>query len=153
MTSYSLISAPLTEIADVERSKKGTIYPKGTIYVQISACKKGTEHIWNILSEDGTIESKYAVVRMKIPCIPEYLCVALENVTLEWMHKYVGKNINISLDLFRYLVVRYHSEVREQLEVLAALKPIQDEIELIKEQIAREKETKKWFLGKMMTCV
>ena len=148
--SLKTIQKALTEIATVKRAEKNLIYPKNTIYVQVSACKKSTEYIWNILGEEGYLENKYAVVIPKINIIPEYLVVCLERVTLKWMHRYVGKAINISMDLFKYLKVDYHESVETQLFVLSILMPIKNEIELIKNRIANEKKAKNYFLAKMM---
>lgn len=153
MSNLHLICKPLTEIAKVERTQKGKIYPEKTIYIQVSACKKGTERIWNITKQEEMLEDKYAVVVPQIDIIPRYFVVALENVTMEWMHRYVGSSINISMDVFKHLNVAYHPDIQEQCYVLSVLDPIQDEIKEIEERIKLEKQAKEWFLEKMISCV
>ena len=150
MNSFRLICKPLTEIASIERTQKNRVYPVNTIYVQVSACRKGTEKIWNLTHKEGHLEDKYAVIEPKINVIPKYFAIALENVTAEWMHRYIGSSINISMDLFKYLKVAYHPDIKDQYLVLAVLEPIQQEIIDIEKRIEHETEMKKWFLEKMM---
>lgn len=153
MNSSRLICRPLTEIAEVERVQKNRKYPANTIYVQVSACAKGTEYIWHLTRQEGTLEDKYAVIIPKIDVIPKYFVVALENVTLEWMHRYVGSSINISMDLFKYLRVAYHPDRKDQYMVLAILNPIQESIQEIEERIENEKKAKQYFLEKMTSVL
>lgn len=150
MNNSQLICKPLTELADIERVQKNKIYPAGTIYVQVSACRKGTEKIWNIMRSTGMLEDKYAVVIPRVSVIPRYFSIALENVTDEWMHRYVGSSINISMELFKYLKVAYHPDYKDQCRVLAVLDPIQDAIDDIEARIELEQEAKNWFLEKMI---
>lgn len=150
LNKCSLISEPLTEICIVERAKKNLTYPKGTIYVQVSAAPKYTNQIWHILESAGTVESKYAVLIPKKEYNPTYFVIALENATEEWRTRYIGKNINISMDLFQHLCVTWHQDISEQSQVLELLIPIQKAIESIQKEIMLEKKTKKWFLDKMM---
>lgn len=119
----------------------------------MSACKKNTEQIWYITKTEGHLEDKYAVIRPRIAVIPKYFVIALENVTEEWMARYVGTNINISMDLFRHLRVAYHPDITDQHRVLALLNPIQDSISEIEERIELERQAKEWFLEKMLTVI
>lgn len=150
MNSSDLICRPLTEIADVERTQKNRIYPEKTIYVQVSACKKNTEQIWNLTRAAGTLEDKYSVVTPKIDILPRYFVIALENVTPEWMARYVGSNINIAMDLFKHLQVYYHPKREDQYKVLAVLNMIQEEIDEETRTMAELREAKTWFLEKMI---
>lgn len=149
MNNHSLTSDYLTNIASVERAQSNIIYPAGTIYVQVSACRKNTDEIWNILQKAGSLEGKYAIVIPEIFLIPEYFVIALERVTAEWQARYIGSNINISMDLFRFLKVYYHADVKEQVECLECLQPVIDEIATIEREIELNQQTKQWFLRKM----
>lgn len=146
----SLICKTLPEIAEMERAQKGKMYPIGTLYIQVSACKRGGKDAWLIVSDKAQmIEDKYAVAIPSIGIVPRYLLLALQAVTPEWHRKYVGTNINISMDAFRYLKVYINPDIRIQMEVVAQFDIIDREIELIEEQVNFDKECKKWMLNKM----
>jgi len=55
----------LTDIADVKRTEKNRVYPKGTIYIQVSACKRNAEGMWMITDHDTPLDDKYAVVLIR----------------------------------------------------------------------------------------
>ena len=145
MNNSVLICKPLTEIADVERAQINRVYPAGTIYVQVSACKKNTDEIWNELSQEGHIDGKHAVVIPQIDIIPHYLVIALENVTAEWHSRYIGTNINISMDAFKFLNVSYHEDIKTQQEIVEAVRMVERLMWQEKEIIENLKETKRWF--------
>lgn len=140
----------LTDIAVVERVKKNTVYAKGTIMIRVSAANHVGGEPFKILKEHGNIDAGYAVVLPKINILPEYLIYALNRCAEEWQHRYVGSNINISMDLFNYMVVEYHPDINTQEYVcgmLQALERMEDEenstVELLKNM-------KKYYLNKMM---
>lgn len=140
----------LTDIADVVRTTKGTVYPKGTIYIQVSAASKTEDNPFKLLGEDSELESKYAVVLPKIDIIPEYFIEVLAVAAPKWRHRYIGTNINIQMDCFKFLVVMYHNEHEAQQYVLDTLEPFKKGIEQTKAKIELAKEFKRWSLGKMM---
>lgn len=150
MDNSYLICKPITEIATIERAQKDKLYPVGTCYIQVSACKRAGENAWQIVTDKHqSIESKYAVVIPNIGIVPKYLFRALEAATPEWHKKYVGTNINISMDAFEYLKVRYNPDILTQMQVVSYFESMDSEIELIEEQIEMEKGIKKYFLHKM----
>lgn len=149
MNSTPLIYKSITEIATVERTQKGRLYPTGTVYIQVSACKRAGQDAWMISESEGPLEDKYAVVLPNIEINPKYLKLALEAVTPDWHRRYVGTNINISMDAFKYLKIYYTPNIKEQLEVVEAFSVVDKEIELIEKQIEAEKTVKKWFLRKL----
>ena len=67
----------LLDIANVDRAG-GKEYPKGTIYIQISAARRDGLSQFKILKESAVLESKYAVVIPNQYIVPEYLIYALE---------------------------------------------------------------------------
>lgn len=150
MTTFpSLISCKLTDIASVERTKKGHVYPAGTIYIQVSACKRNSENAWMILMEDSTLEDKYAVILPTIKINPEYLKYSIESVSEEWHERYVGTNINISMDAFKYLVINYHPNMDEQEKVVEKIKEVEFLIEAEQNIINNYKGVKEWYLDKL----
>ena len=150
MNRFDLICKSLIEIARVERAQSRTIYPEGTIYVQVSACPKYTYQIWHLSSKRGHLESKYAVVIPLIEVVPAYFILALESVTKEWQKKYIGDAINISMDLFRFLRVSYHPDLQTQMEIVRKMQVIDQAIEAEQAQVNLNKEAKKWFLDRML---
>ena len=139
----------LTSLAEVKRTEKGRMYPKGTLYIQVSACKRGGEDAWNILDHESTLEDKYAVAVPKIDIIPKYLQIALDYQTPRWHARYVGTNINISMDAFDFLEVEYDDDLEKQkryVEMIeAAEKAAEDEERIIEEY----KKMKAWYLKKL----
>ena len=147
--SHSLKTSRLTDICDVDRAKKGTIYPAGTIYVQVSAYHSYTDAIWELLAEPSELAGKYAVVVPKVDIIPAYLVHALEAQTAEWRTRFIGDAINISMDLFKCLFVAWHEDIEEQKQVLESFAVVDNMLKLVEKQIALEKEAKKYFMAKM----
>lgn len=141
----------LTSLAEVERAKKDRRYEKGTVYIQVSACKRGGESAWNILKEESTLEVKYAVVIPKIEIIPEYLKLVLERYTPEWHARYVGTNINISMDAFEFLQVQYSTDLNEQKRCIEMVNTVEKAIIEQEEIVEKYAEMKRWYLGKMFT--
>lgn len=140
----------LTDIADVVRTTKGTVYPKGTIYIQVSACSKTEDNPFKLLGGNAELESKYAVVIPKIDIIPEYFIEVLAMAAPKWRHRYIGSNINIQMDCFKFLVVMYHNEHETQQYVIDTLEHFKNAIERTKSEIEATKEFKRWSLDKMM---
>lgn len=140
----------LTDICEIERARLNKIYPAGTCYIQVSACTKNSVEKWHITKEDGTIEGKYAAIIPKVPCIPEYLLEALERYSDEFFEKYIGSNINIQMELFRYYILPFHFDLTEQKQVLDVLLPIKEDIQLVEEQIDKWQSLKNYFLEGMM---
>ena len=150
MTTFpSLISCKLTDIASVERTKKDYVYPAGTIYIQVSACKRNSENAWMILTEDSTLEDKYAVILPTIKINPEYLKYSIESVSEEWHERYVGTNINISMGAFKYLVINYNPDTDEQEKVVKKFKDVEMLIEAEQNIINKYKGVKEWYLDKL----
>lgn len=139
----------LTDIADVNRVRKDDILPKGTLYIRVSACKGEEYEQWNIMKEDGNPGDEFAALTLKREAIPEYLKEALERVAPHFMHRYVGKNINISMDLFSFYRLDFHEDLEEQRRIVRVMSTINDEIEMVKRQIKEHKQVKEWNLRHM----
>ena len=96
------------------------------------------------------LEGKYAVLIPKITIIPEYLCIALERVAPEFLRKYVGDNINIQMDAFRWLELEYHINPDTQRYIADSVKIMQQGIDAENAEIEAIRELKKYMLNKML---
>lgn len=98
----------------MERAVKDKIYPVGSVYIQVSACRRRGLEQFRILREAGTMENKYAVIIPKVQAHPLYLCLALERCADEFMYRYVGSNINIQVENFKYFTLDWHDDYTTQ---------------------------------------
>lgn len=143
----------LYDIADVERAVNGKIYPAGTVYIQVSACRKAGREQFMETAEAGTLESKFAVILPKVPTAPGYLRVALENGAEEFMRKYVGSNINIQPDNFKFFRLGWHDKVEDQKRVADILGAMEDHIHATERCLESLSKTKNFFLDKVMSLI
>lgn len=142
----------LAEIADVERGRDGVVYPVGTVYIRISACQrpKGGEK-WRVLTAETRLDgSNYAIVIPKVPVIPYYLKTALEQTFDGFFEKYVGKSINIGIELFDFYTLQFHDSLSDQAEITNSMGLIDSEIEAVEKEIESMRKVKKYFLSNMM---
>lgn len=146
---HSLIYKRLIDIADIQRTQKDMIYPAKTIYVQVSACKRGGEDSWMITKDAGILESKFAVAIPKIEIYPEYFLICLNAYTPEWFAKYVGTNINIAMDDFKYFEIGYTNNIEIQKHYAEMIETADRQITLENEITDRCRTVKKWYLEKM----
>lgn len=139
----------LSEIAKIERCRTGVIYPKLTIYIQVSACAKNSIEKWHIADTAGELPGKYAAVIPTVPVLPWYLKEALEYSADEFFCRYIGSNINIQMELFDLYLLPFHSDLNDQALVVNTIKPIKDDIEYATMELKAVENMKKWFLAKM----
>ena len=139
----------LLDIADVERAVKGKVYPGQTIYIQVSACRRTGYEQFKRLEKEGELESKYAVIIPKIRIFPEYFQLSLENSVDEWMHRYVGTNINIQMEAFKYLNLYIHDDLKVQENFVANIHLLDNQIKAENQQIEWLGEVKQYFLEKL----
>lgn len=151
MSRYGRIK--LYDIADVVRCGGGVIFPAGTCYIQVSACAKNSADKWHITETAGELPGKYAAVIPKVPVLPLYLREALESAADEFFCRYIGSNINIQMDLFKYYVLPFHWDLTEQQNVIDVLKPIEEEITAVEREIELCEKFKGYFLDKMMATI
>lgn len=144
--NYRIVN--LLDIATVERAR-GKEYPNGTIYIQISAARRDGLSQFKMLKQSAVLESKYAVVIPNQYIVPEYLIFALERSGKEWRHKYVGNNINIQIDAFKWLKLQYHPDIEAQKFVVNIMQAIDNEIASVANTIQQEKELKRYMIANM----
>lgn len=140
----------LPEVASVERAVRGKIYPAQTIFIQVSASRRAGLEQWHISREAGEIENKFAVLIPRTGFDPYYLLIALERGAPEFMHKYVGTNINIQLDALKLYEFDYHEDRQAQELIAAFAKKADRGIESEKKTTDALRELKRYMLGKMM---
>lgn len=141
--------ARLIDVADIERCRSGVVYPAGTCYIQVSACAKNSAAKWHITEQDTELPGKYAAVLPKIPIVPLYLLETLEYSADEFFCRYVGSNINIQLDIFKYYTISLHERLEDQQEVVNVLTPIKQDIEITQREISRWHDLKTFSLENM----
>ena len=136
----------LYDVARVERAVSGKIYPAGTVYIQVSACRRADLEQFRITKEAGTLEGKFAAIIPIRPVIPEYLQIALENSAEEFMRRYVGTNINIQMSAFDNFTLRWQDDLDAQQFVVDSLSAIQHGLEAEEEAIKQVQAMKQYFL-------
>ena len=134
----------LKDIAEVERARKGQIYPTGTVYVQVSATR-GQLHI---LKEPGEIEGKYATIIPKIRVYPLYFLIALERAMPRFLARY-QTTINIQMENFEHFEIELHEDYETQMEIAEIMRQCDRVCENEEKIIEALKSSKKMALGTM----
>ena len=140
----------LTDIAIVEKAKKGKIYPAGTVYIQVSAASHiVAEECFRITKESGTLEHKYAVIKPVVKCHPAYLQMALKAFSEQFMQKYVGSNINIQIESFNYFKLNWRDNYETQVRIAALFENVETQIENEEKVVEKAKQLKRYYLDNM----
>ena len=133
----------LTDIADIERAKKGKMYDAGCVIIQVSA----TDGQIYVLSEVQEVETKYAVIIPKESINGYYLKVAIERELLKFLHQN-QTGMNLQMDSFKALKIKLHNrETQDYLEQI--FKKYDDGLEKEREIIDELKDMKKYYLANM----
>lgn len=82
----------LKDVATIERAKKGKVYPKGTVVVQMSATKGQT----GLLKSSGEVESKYAAIQFHEFINPAFAFYQLQQMIPKHF-KRVQEGLNVPL--------------------------------------------------------
>lgn len=140
----------LLEMADIERAVKGKIYKSGTIYIQVSACRRAGLEQFFALKESREIENKYVVILPKLHVVNEYLLEALNRCADEFMFKYVGSNINIQIETFKYFMLNYHDDLDTQQFIAAFSQTMNKALEVSDSEMKQVENLKKYMLANLM---
>ena len=133
----------LTDIADIERAKKGKMYDAGCVIIQVSA----TDGQIYVLNEIQEVETKYAVIIPKIDVNGFYLKIAIEKELPKFLHQN-QTGMNLQMDSFNTLKIKLHNrETQDYLEQI--LKKYDDGLEKEREIIDELKDMKKYYLANM----
>lgn len=145
MNLYDRRTVRLFDVAMVERAMAGTVYPRFSTIVQISASSGQTA----ILKETSEVESKYAVVQaMPGEIDPVYLYFLLEMGMPAFFHRF-KTTINMQLDAFKYMKLDVHNDMDAQHEIGKALYTLDGIIADEQRTIDRLKDFKLWHLDTM----
>lgn len=134
----------LSEVAQIERAKKGKEYPAGCSLIALSATKGDVEY----LSEEGEVDTRYAVI---IPdtqiVISQYLYYAICYAFPEFLHRH-RTGINLQLDEVQFLKVTVHSLVKQQ-EFVDVIEQVDRRIEQEHSIVTKTKDLKRSMLGEL----
>ena len=131
----------LTDIADVVRPAAGKIYPAGTVYIRISACRRPGQEQFFLTETEGEFEGREcAVVIPKKKTDPVFLKEVLNKYADRFMHKYVGKSINIQLGSFKFFKMCWNDDYRTQRHVGALLTALDRSLEATEKAIEAANE-------------
>ena len=134
----------LTEVAQIERAKKGKTYPAGCTLIALSATKGDVEY----LEEAGEVETRYAVIIPDTKIVTErYLYSAICFFFPEFLHRH-RTGINLQFDELKYLQVAVHS-LADQKEFVKELEQIDQRIKQEEEIITKTQDLKKSMLGRL----
>lgn len=133
----------LKDIATIERSKKGKTYPKGSVLIQVSASKGETV----LLSTDGEVDAKYAVIQSNIDVEPIFFHQAIEKNIDEFCAKY-QTGLNIQVDTLKNIEVDI-LHIKTQRIIAKFIELFTKLCDLIERQIQIDQELKKSLLDGM----
>lgn len=133
----------LTDIAHIERAKKGKIYPAGIILIQLSASRGQCL----LQMEDGEVDARYAVVQPTIDCVPYYLWNVIQMEMPEFCAQW-QTGINLQFENLKFLSIPLHS-FEEQKKIADKLTKYDAWIQAEQKQLDLWKGVKKNMLDKM----
>ena len=135
----------LTDIADIERSKKEKIYSAGCMLIQVSA----TRGQMQLLEKEGTVESKFAVIMPK-DINKEYLFYVLTMVMPGFLARY-QTGLNINPEIFNFLKLQIHKDKNMQQFVVDVMRQMSNVIGRVEREVEDFKNIKKYHLNGMFT--
>lgn len=133
----------ITDVAHLERAKKNKAYKKDCILIGLSATSGEVIYKTN----DGPVETKYAVIQ---PCLqnnPEYLYYSILEAFPEFFHQY-HTGMNLQFENLKYLKIKIHP-LETQREIVKGMNFISEEVSNEEKIIEAIKEAKKYFLENM----
>lgn len=139
--------ANIYELADIERAVKGKIYPAGCTLIPLSAATSTPN---KLTTEEGEIETRYAVVQPHINVNPAYLFAIIEREYPHFKAKYMT-TINLQFGQLKNLEVEYHTNKKTQDRIAELLEAAEKLSKKEKQVIERLKKEKAYFCGTMFT--
>ena len=133
----------LTDVANVERSKKGKIYPAGCTLIQVSATRGQLE----LMQEEGIVDNKFAVI-IPTEIDGEYLFNVLQMTMPNFLLKY-QTGININPNVLKYLKLQIHKDITIQKFVVKTMHQIDKSINRTEREVESFKNIKKYHLDGM----
>lgn len=133
----------LTDIAAVERVKKGIVYKANTIFIQVSASKGQTI----IIDNDMEMGTQYVSVIPKIDINAKYLKISIDNEMEQFLQKY-QTGLNIQVDTFKHIYIYIHDKETQEY-IVNSLMAINQKIEQEEKEIQLYKSMKYYYLRNM----
>ncbi len=130
----------LGEIASIERARKGKVYKRGSITIQVSATKGQVAY----LTEDREVEPHFAVVEVITGVSSKYMFYMIEQAMDRFMHSY-KTGLNIQVELLNEMQVIVHN-VETQKSIVVAYEHIDKEMANIINEIETLKNLKQTML-------
>ena len=143
--NYECRRKNIYELCNVERAVAGKLYKAGSCYIKLSAVDEFVGQLHSL----GEIDTRYAVLEPKKEMNFAYLYIAICRSFPEFLAKY-RTTINLQFKTLQHFEVYWHNEKDVQNHIVEAINKVDREVELIQNQISREKEVKRWYLAKMM---
>lgn len=133
----------LYDVAEFERSRKGIIYPEGSILIQVSATKGQLLY----MDAPAEVDSKYGIFTPK-EIESKYLFYILEMVLPGFLARY-QTGLNINPEIFKYLEFAVHTDREMQKTVIMILNTLQEQIGMCEQEITGWKDIKTFHLDGM----
>lgn len=135
----------VTDVATIERAKKGKIYPGGETLIGLSGTKG------NVIFHEkpGEVSSRYGVITPTDKYLPYYFFLCMERAFPE----FIAKNLttfNLQIETLSNYYVELHEEKESQQYVLDAMAICDESIENQQKIIDELKEMKKGGLQNML---
>ena len=92
----------------------------------------------------------HAVILPKFPMVSEYLLEALNRCADEFMFKYVGSNINIQIETFKYFMIDWHDDLDTQRFIAAFSQTMDKALEQSDSERKHIENLKKYMLANLM---
>lgn len=135
---------PITDVCCVERARDGKMYPAGTCYVTLSAAHDTVFR----LTEDGTIEPRYAALVPRDMANADYIKVVLDRAFPRWLESH-RTGINLKFDELASLFVEWHDDRKQRCEVVEASRRMDELMVAERRTIDGLKELKNYMLVRM----
>jgi len=136
----------LLDLVDIERAKKNKVYSEGNIIIQVSASKGQIFY----LNQDTNVESQYIVLIVKNNKLinSKYLYYLISDQLPAFLSKY-QTGINIQPDVFNYMELVIHNDIKTQKHIANIFDKIDEDIKKEEELLKKYQDFKKYHIGKM----
>lgn len=144
MATMTARLVPITDVCEVERAKEGKTYPAGTCYVTLSAAHDTVL----CLSEDGMIESRYAVLIPRDGAETDYIKAVLDRTFPRWLKSH-RTDINLKFEELTSLCIEWYDDREQRREVGEASRRMDELMEAERKTVEELKGLKNYMLLRM----
>ena len=144
MTDFSNYkTVRLSDIADIERAKRGKVYPVGCTLIELSATSERIRY----LEAEEEVDARYAVIISHYAHEPKYIYYSIQRAFPRFLHEW-KTGLNLKFENLQYLSIAVHP-IEVQREIVKEIRVVEQKQEKEEKQIAFFKELKKSFLNDM----